>query len=180
MTQRENHPFLTLRLPHGRCLSQFSIRLQLAAFEGCSRLFESVRSSIGRHPPRTTGFSDNRSDYRDIHDGCLGVRIWKRAVFAVRPIADSPLVMKFAERESGGFHLILVLTPGYPEPLGRCRLPLVGRSSACLYPLGFSKVQTIHCSVPKWGVRQSVVPGHHIPTGFRFKCNQRCLSRTTS
>ena len=80
--------------------------------------------------------------------GCLPERLRQRAAFAVRPIADTPLVMVFAERESRGFHLILVLTPGPPELLSRRRLAHIRRSSARLYPLGFSKVQSVHVLYP--------------------------------
>ena len=36
---------------------------------------------------------------------------------AVRPKADSPLVLVFAERETRRFHHVLVLSPGLPELL---------------------------------------------------------------
>ncbi len=58
--------------------------------------------------------------------------------------------MVFAERESRGFHGIPVLTPGPPELLSRRRLAHLGHSSARLYPLGFSKVQSVHCSAPNF------------------------------
>ena len=84
------------------------------------------------------------------HRRCLRERLRQRSIFAVRPIADSPLVMIFEERESRGFHRILVLTPSHPELLSWRRLAHIGRSWACLYPLGFSKVQSVHCSVPNF------------------------------
>jgi hypothetical protein len=88
----------------------------------------------------------------------LAGRFRQRAVFAVGPIADNPLVMVLAERESRGFYRILVLTPGSPELLSRRGLAHIGRPSARLYLLGFSKVQSVHCCMPRF-----CIGGHESP-----------------
>ncbi len=60
--------------------------------------------------------------------------------------------MVFAEREPRRFHRVLVLSPGLPELLCRCRLAHVSRSLARLDPLSVSEVQSVHCSVPNLNV----------------------------
>ncbi len=104
---------------------------------------------VGPQGPGLVQLSPGRPRRRSVATGAgtaecqkRWLREWlrQRAVFAVRPIANSPLVMVFAERESRGFHRILVLTPSPPELLSRRRLAHIGRSSARLHPLGFSKV----------------------------------------
>ena len=42
---------------------------------------------------------------------CPSSRRRQRAVFVIRPVADTPLIVVFAKRESCRFHGILVLTP---------------------------------------------------------------------
>ena len=71
--------------------------------------------------------------------------------------------MVFAEREPLRFHRVLVLSPGLPELLCRCRLAHVSRSLACLDPLSVSEVQSVHCSVPNLNVAGE--PAIRVETG---------------
>ena len=122
----------------------------------------SLRATIRVTQSRCVSYCSGRP-FENTLRGChlyrsLQERLRQRAVFAVRPIADRPLVMVFAERESRVFHRILVLTPSPPKLLSRCRLAHIGRSAARRYPLGFSKVQSVHCSVPNF-----CIAGHEGP-----------------
>ena len=139
-----------------------------------------IRSVFGENPKavRESRLLDvsKKRPYLDLDVGSVQVpdghplreRLRRRAVFAVRPIADSPLVMVLAEREPCGPHRILVLTPSPPELLSRRGLAHIGCSSARLYALGLSKVQSVHSSAPNLyiaGHADAILQG----TGVRSK-----------